>query len=274
MSPSKSPWIMLCVIVAVSPSLVWAQDAGKKEKNLNDLSLEVAALEGFYEFKLTDPQLRQLREWAKETVQKPREREAAKANAEYREKLQEYWNSLVNEDDDLAEQLYEQLQEMREADKPELDDGVEITPRARKRVPELLRQLKPTQVGFYISDNFEDVPDPADRLIEALDKVRGLKGSSWKEKRDEFVDEISKLLAGIDADKAERVGDRILALLIQAHDLGAQEFARQRPELEKKARQIAGEVDPLQVLRNQVEIALAEMLSNPRLPAALEARLK
>ena len=52
------------------------------------------------------------------------------------------------------------------------------------------------------------------------------------------------------------------------------EFKKERPELEKTARQIVGEVGPLDVLRHAVERSLADLLSNPRLAAAIDARLK
>jgi hypothetical protein len=70
------------------------------------------------------------------------------------------------------------------------------------------------------------------------------------------------------------VSDQVVQLLIQARALKDDEFKRERRDLEKSARQIVGEVGPMQILRHAVERALAELLSNPRLPTALEARLK
>src|SRR5258707_10925029 len=47
---------------------------------------------------------------------------------------------------------------------------------------------------------------------------------------------------------------------------------RSRPELEKKARELVGDVGPIEVLRHVVQQSLAELLSNPRLMVAIDAR--
>ena len=66
----------------------------------------------------------------------------------------------------------------------------------------------------------------------------------------------------------------MVQLLIQVRALTEDEFKAQRGEWEKAARQIIGEVSPFEVMRHQLEYALAELLSNPRLEAALELRFK
>jgi hypothetical protein len=63
-------------------------------------------------------------------------------------------------------------------------------------------------------------------------------------------------------------------LLIQVRALTEEEFKAQRPELEKMARAIVGDLSPLDVLRHALVQDLAELLSNPRLAAAIDARLK
>ncbi len=50
------------------------------------------------------------------------------------------------------------------------------------------------------------------------------------------------------------------------------EFKAQRDDLDKEARKVVGDVGPTDVIRHYMERALAELLSNPRLGAAVEAR--
>ena len=78
----------------------------------------------------------------------------------------------------------------------------------------------------------------------------------------------------VDAEKASKVGDKVVQWLIEVRSLDDDEFKAQRTELEKKARQIVGDPHPLDVMRRAMEMTLAELLSNPRLEAAIAARLK
>jgi len=151
---------------------------------------------------------------------------------------------------------------------------VGITAAARKQAPALLRQLKPSQVASFLGAVGDDVSDPLDVLTEAVEKLRPLEKAAFEEKRDAVADEVSRLVAGVDADRAGRVSDQVVALLATAHSLTDAEFKQQQAKLDEQARTIVGDVGPTEVLRHHVEHALARLLSNPRLAAAVEARLK
>ena len=71
------------------------------------------------------------------------------------------------------------------------------------------------------------------------------------------------MLAGADADRAEKVSDRVVALLSKARGLTADEFKAQKADLEKAAAEIAGSAGPDEVLRNRAEHALAELPARP-----------
>jgi hypothetical protein len=243
--------------------------------SLNDLSMEVAALQAFHQFRLTSAQLGYLRKLAKETAAEPSEREAAKASASFRETLMALRNALLaDDDDDLIDQLQEELDELTEKEKPELDDGIEVTDAARLGAPELVRFLSGRQVAFYLASHAEEIPEPAERLREALGMVRKLDPAEWKQVRTAVSDEIARGVAGLDADKAAQVADQVVQLLIQARAMRDEEFKAQRVELEKTAREIVGKLGPLDVLRHFLAQDLAELLSNPLLGTAIDARLK
>jgi hypothetical protein len=261
------------VVVVVGSGVVAAQEPDKSTPTPSDVTLEVNALQSLRQFKFTTNQLQKLRQWTKETAAQDRPRDS-KASKEYREKLAELANALYDDNDDQIDSLNEQLDELRHAEKPSIDDGVDVTDAARKRASEAFRLLKAGQLAMYVGQIAEDVQDPFDQLMDGLEIVRRLKGAEWREKREEIADNVSHAVAGVDADKGEQVNDTVLAWLIRGRRLGEKEFDAKRGELEKEAREIVSNIRPDEVLRNRVEFALAELLSNPRLPAVLERRLK
>ncbi len=243
--------------------------------SLNEMEMEVDALYVLYQFQFTPEQLRNLQKLARETADDLGVRQAAKASDDYRKTLAALRDALVKADDgDKIAELQEKLDELTAKEKPELDVATEITDAARKRAPEVLRQLSARQVAGYVSIFGDTFPDPREELLGALDKVRGLDDEAWKEFRAQLSEEVGRLVAGLDADKATQIGDKVVQWLIEVRSLGEAELKAQRADLEKKARQIVGDSHPFEVMRHSVELALAELLSNPRLEAAVAARLK
>jgi hypothetical protein len=76
----------------------------------------------------------------------------------------------------------------------------------------------------------------------------------------------------VDAEAVVR--DRVTALLDRAHRLKDEAFKEKREELDKEVDRIVGKLGPTDVHRHFLERTLAELLSNPRLAAAVEARLR
>src|SRR5262249_21341753 len=149
-----------------------------------------------------------------------------------------------------------------------LDDGVEVTDEARRAAPGVCRRLKAPQLAAFIAEAAEEIADPLDVLLAALEEVRGLEPGRWKERRDEVAGQVARLGAGVDR-KADRLEGAVSALLARARSLTDAQFKARRGALERAARQLAGRVEPAEVLRHTAEHALAELLSNPRLGAAL-----
>ncbi|MBV9122630.1 MAG: hypothetical protein JO112_04675 [Planctomycetes bacterium] len=256
--------------------LVGASPAEEVKKSgppsLNDLSLDIAALETLYYLRATPAQKEKLRDLAEETADRSGVRQAAKASDKFRHTMADLRLALLKEEDKRVEELAKQLEDLRKAENPELDDGVEITDEARERASEALRLLTPGQVAGYVGAYAESIPDPLEQLLEALDKVRDLKPDEWKDLRDILSDEVGWLVAGLDEEQASKVGDQVVQLLIMARALKEEDFQKQRPDLEKKARKIVGQVGPTDVLRHFLERSLAELLSNPRLQTVLDAQ--
>jgi hypothetical protein len=137
----------------------------------------------------------------------------------------------------------------------------------------VLRLLGPRQVAAHIAAYGDELPEPLEHFMAAIDKARGLGDKEWRQLRDQVSDEVGRLAAGLDLDKAGEIGDQVVQLLIQVRALSDDEFKKQRADIEKSARRILGDLGPFDVLHRLVERALAELLSNPRLLAALDARI-
>lgn len=249
--------------------------AGKESpRSLNDLSLEVAALQTIYALNLSPRQVEKLRKLAGDTVDHSSVRQTPKGSAHLRKLLSALRAALIKgEDDNQIDALIKKLDNLRTSEKPELDDGVDITDEARTHAREAVRLLTPSQVASYMGGMADDISDPLDMLLDALTRARTVDGKEWRELREGVSDEVGRLVAGVDAEQAQSIADRVTQLLILARGLKEADFKKQRHDLEKSARQIVGDAGPFEVMRHVLEQSLAEFLSNPLLPAALDARL-
>lgn len=245
------------------------------QKGLTELKAEVDALQLMYDLKLTVPQLKKIREAARKTAGKFRSAEGSKSSKEYFEKLEKLRDALGDPtDDDAIEDLLADISDLVEADEPTLNHRFDLTRDARKEADLVMRSLTPKQLAHYLGLVKDDLIDPRETLIESLSSVRGLKGKEWKKKREEIAEDVAGAAAGIDDEREAKINDRALALLIKAHALTDDEFKKQQPELEKEARQLFGDQHGIDYLRHEAEYAVAKLLSNPQLVAALERRLK
>jgi hypothetical protein len=239
--------------------------------SLSDLAMEVQALRLLRMLSFSPTQLKQIDKVVKEAAMPARERKG-KASAEYRKVLSNLRDALAQDEEESIDTLSDELDKLTESEKPELDDGIESTEAARKAVPDLLKQLRVTQYVAYVVMVADQVVDPADELKERLDKVRQLSLAEWKEQRSEIVDGVGKLLGGIDTKKVDAIREKVLAVLNQARTLKDEDYQQKKPELEKEIDDLTNDNGPGEIVKHIVELALADLLSNPRLASALEAR--
>jgi hypothetical protein len=212
---------------------------------------------------------------AKETAEPDRMRNPGKASDEYKKALTALRDALADgNDDDKIGELEDAFADLEEKESPTLGDAVEVTTAARKHAPEAFKKMRPSQLASYLGFLADDLVDPHDELIATMKEVRDIKNEEWKDKRDDLADDLAWLLGGVDEKKAKRFNEAVVALVNKAKDLSDDEYKDKQADLEKEAEKLTGEVGPERVLRNRVEHTLAELLSNPRLGAALDARLK
>ncbi len=137
-----------------------------------------------------------------------------------------------------------------------------------------LRQFTASQIAGYLADRSDDIPSPLETLIDALDDVRGKTGGEYETLRDRTAKQVAMLLAGVDAKAGKEVESKVSAWLTKVHDLSDGDFTSKRGELEAEAKKLSGPPDPMPTLRHWIMNSLAQLLSNPELPGAIETKLK
>jgi hypothetical protein len=262
---------LLCTFF-LTLSLPMTSVAGDKP-SLSNLSLEVSAMQTIQRFQLTTKQLETLRKLASETMPKNATREDGKGSAKLRKTLTDLRAALLKDDDDSIDSLSEQLETLLADDETDLDDTIDLTTAARRRASEFLLTLSPRQVAGFLAA-VPDVPDPLERLLEALDVVGSLKDDQWKDLTDDIAEDLGWQLGGVDLDRGRKVSESIRQYLTMVRSLNEKDFKKQRADLEKSARQFVTQAPPTIVLHNMAEYDLAELLSNPRLSAAIDAMQK
>lgn len=242
----------------------------KTPADLNKLSLEVTALQTLSDLDITSAQHQLLSRLAKEIGAKPGKHEAGRASEKFRKVLGELRVALAKGEADKIDSLLLELDKLYDSDKQlKLDDHTEVTDAARKKVPELMKALSVRQVGDLLTSYEENLDDPLEMIFAALADGAGAKGEVWNGIRELVVEEVAWKVAGLDTAAWKKTHERLDVLLDKAHQLSPAEFQKQRAQLEAAFRQLVGGVGPIEQIKHVMEHRLAELLSNPELPAAL-----
>ena len=272
---SLALWSACGLLVGLAACVEAPRAQGKGvEGDVNVLSMEVVALQTLHQLQATPAQLEELKRLAPATAEKVGPRRQVEVSDKFHKTLIQLRDALVEGKDERIDELNRAIDELREKEKPELDDYAEISDAARREAPALLRRFSARQAAGFLADYAADFPDPVEMLTGAFEEVRKLSRREWGGLRDDVAEQVGWLVAGMDGDAEEKARDQAAALITRARQLKDAEFKKQRPELEKAARELAKKVGPTDVHRHFLEHALAELLSNPRLAAAVEARLK
>jgi len=266
---SLLPLAVLLLLTAPRPT-----PAADTKDDPNALSLQVAALEMLHRFQASPEQLGAVLKMTKEVAPKAAARKPAKVSDKYRQTLLSLRDAYVLGDEDAITGKSAALEDLKEKEDPDLDDDVEITDAARKAAAAALKVFTPRQAALYVAEFAENFPDPLEKLTEAFDDARTLKGKDWDETRDAVAEQVGWLVAGLDAAAEAKVRKQAADLLDRVHALKDAEYKAKTGELTKQAKEITGAAGPSDVIRNFLERSVAEVLSNPQTAAALEARLK
>ncbi|HTL28714.1 MAG TPA: hypothetical protein VL282_05830 [Tepidisphaeraceae bacterium] len=237
------------------------------------LVYDVAALERLQQLDVSAEQLRAIDKLA--VGVKPQALpDKMKLTDEYRSALSEYRKAMISGDEDKISTAEDKVGEIKEKNEDSPDAEIDATESARHAAPELLSLLRPSQIAGYVSEHSDDVPDPLQTMLDALDEIQGKDGDDYTSVKEEASDQVALLLAGLDpaaqAPIAKKVGDWIDS----AHKLSADELKTKHASLEASAKEIVKQPDPIQCLRNWLLRDLADLLANPQLHDVITARLK
>jgi hypothetical protein len=255
------------------------QDKTPKTEDMNMVSLEVAAFRTLRTLRATPAQMKGLQALLKEEFVKDSKREAAKTTFKFRKSLlavrDMFRTSGPEADDDEDVKLaLDRLDLLRDEDE-ELDDGVDLTPAAGLPAREALRLFTPRQIFALMKSTEEEISDPIAVLIGALEDSLTVSADDWKILRDEAASQVAWMTSGLGSKGPTKVRGEAVKWLDSKYALKLKgpEFNKQRRKLEAEAAE-KFKVFPTTVLGNIAWHRLAELLCNPRLPAALKARLK
>ena len=277
MKPTRM--ILCCVIaltfdLAVNPVCPAADTKAQDAMSLSDLSMEIAALQSLHRFEFTPAQMTLIRKLAAEAAPKGEKRKEGKGSGKVRKRMLDLRDALVIGNEARIEELEEQLADLLEEEETDIDDRVAITASAVRPATELLQSLTIAQVAAFLAKAADDVPEPAAALIGSLDVVVELKEPEWNDLAKEITDELKWQLGGLDPKRNSAIAEQAEQFLKRVRALNEKDLEKQRPELEKSARDLVARTPPTIVLHHFAERTLAELLSNPRLTAAVDALLE
>jgi hypothetical protein len=240
--------------------------------NVGDVNADVSVLNVLHTLQPTPAQLKALLKAAPKTMQKPPPRKLVKVSEKLRKTMTGLRDALAAGDDEKIDELFTAFDKLRDKENPEFDE-VEISDAAREQAPAIVRMLSARQVANYAA-SIADFPDPVERLADAMDQSRKLRGQAWQALRDDTAYQVGYLVGGLDEKADGMARDQATALLNKAFRLDDKQFAAERDALEKEARGLVGKLGPTDVIRHFMERVIAETLSSHRLEAAIELRAK
>jgi len=247
-------------------------------QDLSQASLRVHAVDAAYELDLSVAQMREIVAVAGDTAD-PAQRAGGNGAVKLANVMQKFNNALLDgKDDDAIAQLRNQLAEMEGDDAVQLDTDVHPTAASRQAAAGVVKSLKAGQIAAYLASHADQVSDPAELLVSALEAIREAKadgggaGGDGQNEADVLMKEepaeVGYLVAGDDA-AAGQIARQAAAWLEDHENLSDAEIAQQGAALETSAQQVVGDVGPMTVLDHWMDEQIATLLANPQLKGAL-----
>jgi hypothetical protein len=237
--------------------------------DVNQANLRVAALDTLYELDLSVDQLRSLQKLARDAGSaRPR---SDISNARFASLLKRFQDALLAGDNDqtiarLRGEVVDQIESVEG-----LDDQIEPTGPALNHAPEFCRNLKASQIAAFLASHADEVSDPAERMVEAVEEIRAAPASDAVGIGRKIANDIAHMVAGLDQDKSKTVADQVMEWLKQQPGSKDQMTDAERAKLEESAAKVIGEVSNMDVLEHWLQTQMAVLLSNPQLPDAISA---
>jgi hypothetical protein len=265
-------------------------DVSPPPDDINDLSMEVAALRTMYLLKASPDQAPDLPDrnqfnainfcalHPKVTAQPPRDRNEAKASKNFRKVLADLRAAFIVNHEGRIRELSDQVEEVTRDEQPELDDAIEITEPARNSTHRLLLYYDANRTVPYLAAYGKEFPDPFFLVLKSLGAVpKTTKPSEdeWPAIREFVTKEVSWQVGGLNLKKQQQIGAQVAEFLEGAYKLSDAELKKggmPGGKLKGPLGKIVNVADCTDIMRNVLQQDLAELLSNPRLLPAWNAR--
>jgi hypothetical protein len=262
-------------------------DPGMKDLNL--LSLRVAALDTLYEIDADVSQLHALAGLADGSTSTAAREARPTGKGKLGVVLKQLREAIVaaEPDDQAIAQLRSQVIDISSAEAKPLDDEVAPTETARSKSAAALGLLKAGQIAAYLASHADQVTDPAERLVTAVAEARELDAADVPGEIQSAAGEVGRLAAGDGTPSggassggasSEEVAEKARQWLKNNIDatrlLKDDEFDSKRASLLESAGQAVGVAPPMRVLEHWMQEQMAILLSNPQAPEAIDDLLQ
>jgi hypothetical protein len=216
-------------------------DVSPPPDDVNDLSMEVAALRTIYLLKASPDQapdlpdrnqfngIFYLAKFPKPTAEPPRDRKEAKVSKNYRKVLTDLRAAFIANHEARIRELSDQLEEITKDEQPELDDAIEVTELARNVTHKLLLYFDANRTVPYLAAYGKEFPDPFMLILTSIGSAaKSTKPSAdeWPAIRDFVVKEVSWQVGGLNPKKQQQIGAQVAEFLDMAGKLSDAELKK------------------------------------------------
>lgn len=238
------------------------------ETDATTLALEVDALSALNDLQLSADQATKLRDLAKGAAGTAHAAPGA-SDPDHLAATRALRKALLSGSDNAIDSAEGKLADVEDQMDADPDPMVDLTAQAKSSAEAAMKLLSPRQLANYLGSIADGVPDISD-IIMAIDDSHQLSQEDFVAERDRLAEDFVTLMGGIHPKMQPKIGMRIKNLLDRARKMPDDQFAAKAADLHAEAAQLTGDLDPVVGLRHCMEREMAELLSNPQLPHALD----
>jgi len=267
--------VLLFTFVVNTNDILSQQAIKVTDKEVVDLKFEVDAIEFLLILDLEKNQKEILKKLVIEKISFEI-LEIPKYTEEYLKKLRSIRNALLEDNDELADDLRLELDDIVEKNMIEVDYVYEVNESSKVNSKEFLKLLRVDQLSSLISFNSDEFKSPLRMLMDAVREFPDLAKDEKQESYDEILEAVIISLAGVDVEIEKKIRkeielflDDVLKLAPLKEDAKVKEKQAQNKPFVERAKKIVGGIGVMEILQNNVEYLLAKQLSNPQFANAL-----
>jgi len=267
--------VLLFTFVVNTNDILSQQAIKVTDKEVVDLKFEVDAIEFLLILDLEKNQKEILKKLVVEKIDFEI-LDIPKYTEEYLKKLRNVRNALLEDNEELADNLRLELDDIVEKNMIEVDYVYEVNESSKVNSKEFLKLLRVDQLSSLISFNSDEFKSPLRMLMDAVREFPDLAKDEKQESYDEILEAVIISLAGVDVEIEKKIRkeielflDDVLKLAPLKEDAKVKEKQAQNKPFVERAKKIVGGIGVMEILQNNVEYLLAKQLSNPQFANAL-----